>query len=58
MYALSEVSTPELKRLRKYLLIMYAESDIDSPRHARYGIEADNMGRELNRRTGESKYKL
>lgn len=58
MYKLSEVSTPELKRLRRYLLIMYAQSDINSPRHAKYGEEADNMGRELNRRTGETKYKL
>ena len=58
MYKLSGVSTPELKRLRKYLLFLYAQSDINSLRHMRYGEEADNMGRELNRRTGETKYKL
>ena len=47
-----------LKRLRKYLLFMYVESDINSHRHFRYGEEVDSIGREINRRTGETKYKL
>ncbi len=58
MYKLSEVSTDELLKLRKYLLFMYVKSDINSPRHSRYGEYFNEVGREINRRMGETKYKL
>lgn len=37
---------------------MYVGSSLDDPRHSQYGKEIDLIGLELNRRTGETKYKL
>tara|TARA_R100001369_G_scaffold92824_1_gene140210 strand:+ start:5754 stop:5930 length:177 start_codon:yes stop_codon:yes gene_type:complete len=48
----------DLKRLRKYLMFRYINTDIKDVKHAQYGNEIDRIGLELNRRTGETKYKL
>lgn len=37
---------------------MYIATDIKDIKHAQYGNEIDRIGLELNRRTGETKYKL
>lgn len=54
----SEVSTFELRKLRRYLLFRYADTLGEAAKHHRIGEEIDEIGRELNRRTGETKYKL
>lgn len=38
-------------------MFRYVDS-IGTPKHLRYGEMIDDIGRELNRRTGETKYKL
>ena len=48
----------DLKRLRKYLMFMYVDTDIKDIKHAQYAKEIDKIGLELNKRTGERKYKL
>ena len=53
----SEVSTFELRKLRRYLMFRYADT-LGQANHLRYGEEIDEIGHELNRRTGETKYKL
>jgi len=58
MLKLSEDSIEDLKRLRKYLLFMYIATDIKDIKHAQYGNEIDRIGLELNKKTGERKYKL
>ena len=54
----SEIRTEELKRLRRYLFLRYAETDCNALFHAQIGSELDAIGLELNLRTGETKYKL
>ena len=58
MLKLSEVTIKNLKRRRKYLLSRFADTAPFSPMHKEYGEQADLVGYELNRRTGETKYKL
>ena len=54
----SEISVDELRKLRKYLFFRYVATDLEDIRHSQYGNEIDRIGLELNRRTGETKYKL
>ena len=58
MLKLSENRIEDLKRLRKYLLFMYVSKDIKDVKHAQYSNEIDKIGLELNRRTGDKKYKI
>lgn len=37
---------------------MYIATDIKDIKHAQYGNEIDRIGLELNKKTGERKYKL
>ena len=37
---------------------MYVDTDIKDIKHAQYAKEIDKIGLELNKRTGERKYKL
>tara|TARA_R100000935_G_C2675129_1_gene100447 strand:+ start:121 stop:297 length:177 start_codon:yes stop_codon:yes gene_type:complete len=57
MLRLSEVSVDELKRMRWFLLFRYNDCKSTDPKHQRYGNEFNKVSRELNRRTGETKYK-
>ena len=58
MLKLSEHSIEELRHLRKNFLYMYVFSETGTPKHAKFGEEADRIGLELNRRTGDTKYKM
>lgn len=58
MLRLSEATIETLKRYRKYLLYRYVNTAPNDPKHKEYGEQADLVGYELNKRTGETKYKL
>ena len=58
MSKLSKIRIEDLKRLRRYLLFRYADTDCKSSIHARIGAEIDKVSLELNLRLGETKYKL
>ncbi len=57
-YALCDLTIQELKDLRKWLLIRYANTDVESRIHVAIGEKADQVSLELVRRTGDPKYKL
>ncbi len=55
---LSKIRTEDLKRLRRYLLFRYSETDCKTNFHAQIGSEIDRIGLELNLRLRDTKYKL
>ena len=50
-------STDELLAMRRDLLVRYVCTGPSHPDHKEIGRKITRIGKELNRRTGESKYK-
>lgn len=53
-----EMEIEDLKAVRKHLLARYVQCEVGDPRKVEYGKQADLVGMELNRRTGDTRYKL
>lgn len=58
MLEFSEVETEDLKLIRRFLLWRYAFTTPTDPKHYQYGRQADDVGRELVKRTGDQRWKL